>query len=193
MAPRKKKTVFGTVQDAIEYMRKHLRLGNTEQAIVLYVNNNELIEHEIFDGLAGSVDLNGMMVARKAVLLGAGEVICAHTHPSGVCAPSSADVSHTKELRDTLRSVGVGLMDDIILTRDRSFSVRAMVCLEDVPLFSYHEGLADMILLMSKWILDRDDAPGAIRGYAEQLRVTSEELLQQVRVAELISPLQAGQ
>jgi DNA repair protein RadC len=50
--------------------------------------------------------------------------VLGHNHPSGICNPSSKDVSATKILADELSRVGVELLDHIIAAPDGICSMR---------------------------------------------------------------------
>lgn len=54
-------------------------------------------------------------VFRPAILAGAAAVIVSHNHPSGDPAPSSADVTVTRTLRDAARILGIDLLDHVIV------------------------------------------------------------------------------
>jgi DNA repair protein RadC len=63
-------------------------------------------------------------VYREALLASATHVVAFHNHPSGDPAPSSADRVVTLRLRESGRSLGIPLMDHIILGAGRYFSFK---------------------------------------------------------------------
>jgi hypothetical protein len=44
-------------------------------------------------------------------------IALAHNHPSGVCDPSSADITVTRELRAASKTLDIGIVDHVILGR----------------------------------------------------------------------------
>ena len=54
-------------------------------------------------------------VFRPAILAGAAAVIVSHNHPSGDPAPSAADVTVTRTLRDAARILDIDLLDHVIV------------------------------------------------------------------------------
>ena len=54
------------------------------------------------------------------LLTSASAVILAHNHPSGVAVPSSSDEAATRQVAEALRTIGVRLVDHIVVA-DRDF------------------------------------------------------------------------
>jgi DNA repair protein RadC len=54
-------------------------------------------------------------VFREAIKESAAAVLCAHNHPSGDPAPSSADIRMTRQLREASHAVDIALLDHLIL------------------------------------------------------------------------------
>jgi DNA repair protein RadC len=75
----------------------------------------------------GSVDgvvVEPRDVYREALLASATHVVAFHNHPSGDPAPSSADRVVTLRLVESGRSLGIPLMDHIILGAGRYYSFK---------------------------------------------------------------------
>jgi len=70
---------------------------------------------EVTSGTATSSLAHPREVFREAIRQGATAVICVHNHPSGDPAPSSADVSITRQLREAAKAVDIALHDHCIL------------------------------------------------------------------------------
>lgn len=62
-------------------------------------------------------------IFERALALGAGGVLLSHNHPSGDCRPSEEDVVSTRRLRDIGEALEVRLLDHLIFTRERCFSM----------------------------------------------------------------------
>lgn len=71
---------------------------------------------------AVSVDIR--KIVENALLTGASDVILAHNHPSGVALPSEDDYAATYQVREALRTVGVRLIDHIVVSDDDYVSMR---------------------------------------------------------------------
>ena len=54
-------------------------------------------------------------VFRAAILSGAAAIVVSHNHPSGDPAPSSADLTVTRRLREASYAVDIELMDHVIV------------------------------------------------------------------------------
>ena len=67
-----------------------------------------------------SADLNIRKVVKTALLTSASAVILAHNHQSGVAVPSSSDEAATRQVAEALRTIGVRLVDHIVVA-DRDF------------------------------------------------------------------------
>jgi DNA repair protein RadC len=52
---------------------------------------------------------------RAAILHGATAVVCAHNHPSGDPAPSSADLAVTRRLREAAQAIDIELTDHLVI------------------------------------------------------------------------------
>ena len=50
-------------------------------------------------------------------------ILLAHNHPNGQALPSDSDVAVTNQLYSVLKSVGIKLLDHIIVNKDRAFSM----------------------------------------------------------------------
>jgi len=103
--------------DIYEYFRPRLMDLSHEECHVLMMNvKHEIIGHEVASrgGLSeASVDIR--LVLRYALLHQATSIALAHNHPSGNCQPSRADDELTKRLRDACRTVGIKLIDHIVI------------------------------------------------------------------------------
>ena len=73
---------------------------------------------KVADGSVDTVNLNMRAIVENALKCGASAVILSHNHPSGVALPSSDDNTTTLMAFDALRTVGVRLIDHIIVADD---------------------------------------------------------------------------
>lgn len=61
-------------------------------------------------------------VLRVALLAGAPAIIVAHNHPSGDARPSPEDMALTKALKAACETIGIRLLDHVIVTDRDSYS-----------------------------------------------------------------------
>lgn len=67
------------------------------------------------EGSASAVNLDVRKIVQNAIVFSASSVILAHNHPSGIALPSQDDFNTTECARAALRTVGVVLLDHIIV------------------------------------------------------------------------------
>lgn len=70
---------------------------------------------EVTSGTASSCLVHPREVFREAIREGASAVIAVHNHPSGDPAPSREDIRVTRQLREASLTVGIELLDHIVL------------------------------------------------------------------------------
>ncbi len=103
----------------VDYLRMHIGLNFTHQEhfVCLFLDNKNavLVAETLFTGAMSECVIDPKIVCRKALLNNAMSVICAHNHPSGDCEPSGADDRMTKKLKIALDTVGISLLDHIVL------------------------------------------------------------------------------
>ena len=90
---------------------------SVEKFWVLCLNRkNRLLKRvEVTSGTASSSLVHPREVFREAIREGALAIICVHNHPSGDPSPSSADMQVTRQLRDAAKTVGIDLLDHVIV------------------------------------------------------------------------------
>ena len=79
---------------------------------------------KIADGSVNDVHVNMRCIVENALRCNASAVALAHTHPSGVALPSPDDNTTTLMACDALRTVGVELVDHIIVADGEFVSLR---------------------------------------------------------------------
>jgi DNA repair protein RadC len=90
---------------------------DVEKFWVLCLNRkNVLLKRvEVTSGTASASLVHPREVFREAIRLGALSIIAVHNHPSGDPSPSSADLQVTRQLKEASRTVGIDLIDHIIV------------------------------------------------------------------------------
>ncbi len=72
-------------------------------------------------GISSSV-VDVRLVLREAILVRATAIALCHNHPSGNCKPSAHDDALTKQLDDSARTMGIRLVDHIVLCTGKYYS-----------------------------------------------------------------------
>jgi DNA repair protein RadC len=86
-------------------------------------NRNNLVGvHIISEGTVNEAAVYVREVAMRALLNNAAQVIIFHNHPAGSLTPSNPDKMVTNKIKTGLETLGIKLIDHIILTDTDSYS-----------------------------------------------------------------------
>jgi DNA repair protein RadC len=83
-----------------------------------------LVAKVLTEGGISGAELNIRKLVENALLSNASAVILSHNHPSGVALPSGDDFATTQRCLAALESVGIQLVDHIIVADDDFVSMR---------------------------------------------------------------------
>ena len=103
--------------DGASEERLHIVYCDAEQR---YLHDETLIignEHQLI--------LKTRLLVSRALTLGAGSLVMAHNHLSGRCHPSPQDIRATRRLQELGEALELTLIDHLIFTRTRVFSMAA--------------------------------------------------------------------
>ena len=104
-----------------------LQLGGRPQEVfaVLFLDGQHrlLLLEEMFHGTLTQTSVYPREVLRRALALGAGAVVLAHNHPSGLAEPSRADEYLTQTLKTALQLIDVRVLDHIIVGQGQVVSM----------------------------------------------------------------------
>ncbi len=124
-APRSREKLSGP-REAAELFMEEMRYLKKEhfRAALLSVKNEVMsIENVSVGGISAS-PAHPREVFSPAILKGANSVILAHNHPSGDPEPSPADESLTRRLCEAGRTLGINVLDHIIIGDGRYTSMK---------------------------------------------------------------------
>ena len=109
-----------------DYARMRLGDKSNEATLVFYLNTqNRLIRCDMpGSGSVDSVNIYPSEVARTALLCGAHSVVLCHNHPGGIFLPSRDDDAITFSISKALASLGIVLLDHVIVSRFGYYSYR---------------------------------------------------------------------
>lgn len=116
-APLTQAPVFDSPEAVQAYLRLQLDGLDHEVFAVMFLDaQHRLIEMEtLFQGSLTQTSVHPREVVKRALALGAGAVILAHNHPSGVAEPSRADALLTTALSQALALVEVRVLDHFVV------------------------------------------------------------------------------
>lgn len=123
-------TKISSSSDAIEYCRLHFRRLITDafqeefHIITLNTKNQILRPHQITIGTLDASLVHPREVFRPAIKDAASSILLVHNHPSGDATPSREDIAVTDRLTDVGKTVGIDVLDHIVLGKVKCISVR---------------------------------------------------------------------
>lgn len=118
------KNPISNSKELFDYLNHNLRDKNIECFKVIFLDaKNKVIRTEtLFKGSLTSSSVYPREVARAALDYHAAALIFAHNHPSGDPAPSSEDISVTRQLIFACKVMGVTVHEHIVIGDNKYFS-----------------------------------------------------------------------
>lgn len=120
----KPKIVINTSNVAYEVFKDLINIKNQEQFLAVYLDTKKrLISYEIL--FKGTVDyslIHPRDVFREAYKVSASSIIIMHNHPSGEIIPSKDDLEITKNLVQISKTMGIPIIDHLIIGNNKYFS-----------------------------------------------------------------------
>ena len=113
-------------EDVIEWFKFEYGTMSQECFIALYLDTkSKLISHRVlFKGTLNESVVHPREVFKEAFLQNANSVLIAHNHPSGDCTPSKADFEVTYKMVRVAMTMGVCLVDHIIVCKNQYYSFK---------------------------------------------------------------------
>ncbi len=123
----KHKTVLSKTSEVVDYLAPKFNSRRTEALYMLCLDArlqlNELVL--LSEGTPSHTDANLRKLVNRAIQSDAKQIILAHNHPSGVCAPSVEDIAMTKNIQSLLIPLDIKLIDHFIFSGYNYFSLRS--------------------------------------------------------------------
>jgi DNA repair protein RadC len=116
--------------DAIEFCRHHFRRLITDALqeefhIVTLDTKNQIIKpRKITIGTLDASLVHPREVFRPAIKDAASSILLVHNHPSGLAMPSREDIAVTERLTTVGKTIGIDVLDHIVLGKDKCVSIR---------------------------------------------------------------------
>ncbi len=116
----KNDNAFTGIEDVGAFMYERLRNYDTERLAVLLFNADGRFKDfdVIFEGSVDSVGVSVRSLMKRCLEKDAVIVALGHNHPSGLAIPSSEDVAMTERIAAALSSVGIKLIDHVVVVSD---------------------------------------------------------------------------
>jgi DNA repair protein RadC len=112
--------VIDQPQRLIHWLRQEIGAMDQEQFCVIFLNTkNHVLGHRILfrGGLDRSI-VHPREIFKHALALSAAKIIVAHNHPSGDVSPSNNDFQVTQVLEEAGVTMGIPLLDHIIISKN---------------------------------------------------------------------------
>ena len=110
--------------DVVPVLGKTMPKASQEQFCVVTLDGAHRVikRHIVTKGLVNRTVVHPREVFRPAIKDNATAIICAHNHPSGALDPSDDDNAITKRLREAGQTLGIPMLDHIIVSRTGYYS-----------------------------------------------------------------------
>jgi DNA repair protein RadC len=124
--PQKERPKIDSPKDVIGAIKKDLFGKKKEHLYVLATNaKNELLaKYLISIGSSNEALIHPRDVFRKAIKANAYSIVLVHNHPSGKTKPSKEDIAVTHRIAETGRTVGIPLLDHLIVADSEFTSMK---------------------------------------------------------------------
>ena len=113
-------------KEIMRYIFTQLCSATVEKVMLVCVDSKfKMLGYEIIsEGTVSSSIVNNRKIVEACLRHNATAAILAHNHPRGFSEPSRGDVQTTDRVRSMLLSIGVTLLDHVIVSPDNAFSMR---------------------------------------------------------------------
>ncbi len=121
----RERPVAGSPGAVSDYLRQALGGLQREVFAAVFLNTaNKIIEVEqVAEGTVNRAAIHPREVIASALKYNASRVIFAHNHPAGSMRPSDDDIEITTRLKKACRTVGIDVLDHVIVSADSYFSL----------------------------------------------------------------------
>ena len=111
---------FQSPEHVFEYLRHSIPHDGSERFCALFLDpQGRLIRmDEMFRGNHSAAPVFVSEIMKRALLLGASDLIVAHNHPSGNTAPSEEDRRLTRRLRSAADMLDICLRDHVVFSSE---------------------------------------------------------------------------
>ncbi len=124
----KNRTALSSGTAVIDYVRTAQAFAEKEQFRILFLDKkNRVIADEVQqEGTVDHTPVYPREVVKRALELSATALILVHNHPSGDPTPSQADVEMTRQVAQVARTLGIQVLDHVIVGKDGHASLKGL-------------------------------------------------------------------
>lgn len=117
--------------DAVIFLKEEMSLYDREVMYSLNLDQKGKVinVHMVSMGSSNQLIIDPKNIFKAALLSNADSILLMHNHPSGNVNPSEIDIATTKDLYRACRLLGLKLVDHIIVSDDKYFSMKEHHCL----------------------------------------------------------------
>ena len=117
--------IVSSVKDVVLQV-SYLREKTREHLMAIYLNarNELLFRKHVFVGTLNANLVHPREIFQEALKQNAASVILVHNHPSGDPEPSEDDLTITKRIIEAGKTMGIDVLDHIIITKNKVFSFK---------------------------------------------------------------------
>ena len=115
-----------SLEEIGDYMESLFYGAKVEMVYAMYQDdrNHILKVEKCFEGTANTSSVSINLLSNRMIILGATQLVLAHNHPRGFALPSREDLNLTQQLRQKLNTLGLKLLDHVIVSPDGYISLR---------------------------------------------------------------------
>ena len=127
------RSIMDTMPKLLKYCKIKIGTLPEEEFHVLFLDNKMRLINDKKYGIenVNEVILHVRGIIQNTIELHAGNVVLVHNHPSGDVTPSQTDIDTTNEIKNSLKSIGVKLLDHIVVSGDRHYCFSENYLLND--------------------------------------------------------------
>ena len=117
--------IMDTSKKVCQHFYNYFIGSKNEQLRVACLDDNLRIvaSSVVIEGGVSAIPMDVRKIIEFTYRSGCEMIIIAHNHPNGLAIASDADVSVTNKLNSILRSVGIKLLDHVIVNKDMAISM----------------------------------------------------------------------
>jgi DNA repair protein RadC len=128
-AEKSREYVLSSTSDAMAYFKNYYADMNDKErfsATFLDSQNRVIATKTISSGTVNESSVHPREIVKEALFHNAVSVMVAHNHPGGAKNPSQPDLFVTDRIKRSIETIGVNLLDHIIVAGDKSISLADM-------------------------------------------------------------------
>lgn len=111
--------------DLHRYLFQNLAHRREEFLVGFFADDNGgfIAEAILAMGDGQGVGISARGVLQRTLTFGAGQLLLVHNHPSKTCSPSRKDIQETRKIRKMASTLGITLLDHLIVGGQRIYSI----------------------------------------------------------------------